>query len=98
MTVLWKNISQDYCEVHIIHKKKDIREIIFKNQNINKYEVEVALSALSQYCTDIDLLFLKNARDDTLFQSLRDSVVLEKERKVTKKGIQHQTFYRIIRN
>jgi len=59
---------------------QDIREIVFQNQNIDKYKVEVALSALSQYCTDIDLLFLKNARDDTLFQSLRDSVVLEKEK------------------
>jgi len=53
---------------------QDVREIVYKNEDVNKIAAEVALATLSQYCKDIDLLFLKKARENILFEDLRKTL------------------------
>jgi len=69
-----KNDFNELDEVALLIQ--DVRQIIYKKENVNKYAAEVALSALSQYCKDIDLLFLKKAREDALFNDLRKSLTI----------------------
>jgi len=53
---------------------QDVREIVYKSEDVNTIAAEVALATLSQYCKDIDLLFIKKARENILFEELRKTL------------------------
>eukprot|EP01123_Difflugia_compressa_P006419 TRINITY_DN18627_c0_g1_i1.p1 TRINITY_DN18627_c0_g1~~TRINITY_DN18627_c0_g1_i1.p1 ORF type:complete len:361 (-),score=63.83 TRINITY_DN18627_c0_g1_i1:46-1128(-) len=50
---------------------EDLRQSLCVHQNIDQYDLEMALSSLSQYCLDIDLNFLKKSREDILAQMIK---------------------------